>query len=130
MTNLELLAMIELERQMFIDNCEFHIGDKELCASIYLTASIDNDYDLDHLSPASRHATERKLASGELMCVTLSVEARYMGVSGTDSLGGVFITPDQPLKEIIRDYLKDYDMESQAIDELRDNLKALKKALS
>lgn len=129
MTNLELLALIDLEREMFIDNCEFDLDGKELCASVYLTVSTEEDCDLSHLSPASRHATERKIAAGDLMCVNLSVKAEYKGLSGTDHLGCVFITPDQPLKEIIKDYLKDYDMEHNAISELADNLRALKKDL-
>ena len=129
MTNLELLAMIDLEREMFIDNCEFDLDGTELCASVYLTVSVDNDYDLSHLSPASRHAMERKIAAGDLMCVTLSVKAEFKGLSGTDHLGRVFITPNEPLKDIIQEYLKDYQMEQNAIGDLEFNLRALKKAL-
>lgn len=116
------MKTLELNKPELYDFCEIDLAHgKTVTAELYMTLGIDEYFQDDHLDPDIQESIER----GDTSPYILIIECRFQGISNTDSLGGILLSKPTTIDELKECYVKDYDIEKEAINETRNELNNL-----
>lgn len=88
---------------------------------------VDGSFDFGNETDNQEYLS--KFESGELESVIISVKASALGISATDNLGQCHVRSSK-FSDDIRDLIKDYSMATNALTELKKNIKEQANRLS
>ena len=104
------------------DNCEIELSTGAIVEGrLYIRLIPDWCYEVDSDTCDAEQIT-KQLESGDLGAFIVEVTCEAMGIECEDMLGGVLLGVDSNLEDVVREYAKDYDLERNAIDEVKDKL--------